>query len=197
MQLRNLLSNEPVQAVAPGATVIDAARLMLLQDVGLLPVVENGRLIGVVTDRDIVVRCVAEGKQAELLAVREMMSVEVILGFDDQDVEEGRQLLTDNGLRRLLVADRQQNLLGVVTRASLDGKEEPKKKPVKVTLYKEKTDSHGGHHKVSLRTVYVTGKQSHDEAKEAATKILEDEHKLPLTDMGTGIDAEDCPDTAR
>jgi len=101
--------------------------------------------------------------------------------------------MADNGIQRLPITKRQYRVVGVLSLAAMEGKPDPQKKPVKVTLFKEKTDSYGRPHKVSLRTVYVTDKDSDEEAKSAATKVVEEEHNAPLTQIADGLDSEKMP----
>ncbi len=194
MLLKELLSPEPVHSVHPDAKVVEIARLMLSFDVGLVPVVEGERLVGVVTDRDIVVRCIALEKPEESVCAADIMSMEVICGFEDQSSEEARNLMDEHGISRLPVINRQHRLIGVISAAELLGGSEAKSKPYKVTMYRHKTDSYGRPHKVPLKTVYVSGKVSEEEAKIAAERFVKEEHKSPLTDAVDAVDAEKLPD---
>ena len=194
MLLKELLSSEPVASVHPDAKVVEIARLMLNQDVGLVPVIEAERLVGVVTDRDIVVRCIALEKPEESVSAADIMSMEVICGFEDQSSEEAQGLMNEYGISRLPVISREHQLLGVISAATLEGGSEAKRKPYKVTMYRHKTDSYGRPHKVPLKTVYVSGKVSEEEAKVAAERFVKEEHKSPLTEAVDAVDAEKLPD---
>ena len=194
MLLKELLSSEPVLSVHPDAKVVEIARLMLNKDVGLVPVIESERLVGVVTDRDIVVRCIALEKPEESVSAADIMSMEVICGFEDQSSEEARGLMDEYGISRLPVISREHQLLGVISAATLEGGSEAKRKPYKVTMYRHKTDSYGRPHKVPLKTVYVSGKVSEEEAKIAAERFVKEEHKSPLTEAVDAVDAEKMPD---
>lgn len=194
MLLKELLSSEPVLSVHPDAKVVEIARLMLNQDVGLVPVIEAERLVGVVTDRDIVVRCIALEKPEESVCAADIMSMEVICGFEDQSSEEAQGLMDEYGISRLPVISREHQLLGVVSTATLEGGSEAKRKPYKVTMYRHKTDSYGRPHKVPLKTVYVSGKVSEEEAKISAERFVKEEHKSPLTEAVDAVDAEKMPD---
>ncbi len=190
MQLIELLSTEPVEKVSADADVVEAARLMRDHDTGALFVVADGRLAGVITDRDIVVRSVAD-ELMRSARVRDIMSVEVVTAFGDQTVEEAKELIAEHGITRLPVVDREHQPLGILSLASLENKEEAQKKPLKVTAYKEKTDSTGRPHKVPLRTVYVTSKDSEEEAKDVAARIVEKEQRTPF--VADGLAAEKMP----
>lgn len=193
MQLRELLPPESAQAVDRSAKVVEVARKMVSLDVGLIPVVEDEKLVGVITDRDIVIRCAAEEKPEEAVTAADIMSLEVVCGFEDQTVEEARALLAEYEIARLPVITKEHKLLGVLTLAELEGKSESKLKPYKVTLYREKTDSYGRPHKVPLKTVYVSGKRSLEEAKAAAAKLVEHEQKNPTLAAANGVDVERMP----
>lgn len=193
MLLRDLLAPEPVHVVGLDATVIQVARQMLKHDLGLIPVVDDNRLVGVVTDRDIVLRCVAQEKEEETLSVRDVMSLDVVCGFEDQTVEEVKELMAQYGVRRLPVVDREHKVLGVLSRERLEGKEEPQEKPVKVTMYREKTDSYGRPHKVPLKTVYVSGRKSDEDAKKTATEFVQQKENIPVAEIVDEIDVEKVP----
>lgn len=103
-----------VHVAAPDQTIRDAASVMAAEDVGSLPVGENDRLIGMVTDRDIVLRAVALGLGAQT-PVREVMSEEIRYCFDDDDVSHVAQNMAELGVRRLPVVNRDKRLVGMVT----------------------------------------------------------------------------------
>jgi CBS domain-containing protein len=89
------------------------------EDIGSLPVVENERLVGMVTDRDIVVRAVAEGQDVRTATAREAMSPRILYCFDDQTVEEVLENMGEQQIRRLPVVDRDKRLVGVVSLGDL------------------------------------------------------------------------------
>jgi CBS domain-containing protein len=103
-----------VQMAAPSQSVRDAARMMAELDVGVLPVGENDRLVGMITDRDIVVRAVAAGHGPDT-PVREVMSAQVQYCFEDQTVEEITANMADIQVRRLPVVDRDKRLVGIIS----------------------------------------------------------------------------------
>jgi CBS domain-containing protein len=103
-----------VQVISPTQTIRDAARIMAKIDAGVLPVGENDRLVGVITDRDITIRAVAEGK-APTTKVNEVMSKEVLYCFDDQDLDEVAQNMADMKVRRLPVVNRDKRLVGIIS----------------------------------------------------------------------------------
>jgi CBS domain-containing protein len=103
-----------VQIATPSQSVRDAARLMAELDVGVLPVGENDRLVGMITDRDIVVRAVAAGYGPDT-PVREVMSPQVQYCFEDQTVEEITANMGEIQVRRLPVVDRDKRLVGIIS----------------------------------------------------------------------------------
>ena len=103
-----------VRLASPEQTVEEAAKAMAEADAGALPVGENDRLIGVVTDRDIVVRGVANGKGGKT-KIRDVMTKEVKYCFDDEDVEDVAENMAEHRLRRMLVLNREKRLVGLVS----------------------------------------------------------------------------------
>ena len=103
-----------VQVASPTQSIRDAARIMAKIDAGALPVGENDRLVGVITDRDITVRAVAEGK-APTTKIRDVMSQEVLYCFEDQDLDEVAQNMADMKVRRLPVVNRDKRLVGIIS----------------------------------------------------------------------------------
>lgn len=103
------------KCVAPDNTLVEAAGLMRQLDVGALPVCEHDRVAGMVTDRDIVLRGVANGRDANTTTVSEVMSPGVIPIFADQEVEEAVRLMEEKQVRRLPVLDRAKRLVGIVS----------------------------------------------------------------------------------
>lgn len=114
MQLLKDVMSYDVQVISPDATVQDAAAKMRDAGFGMLPVGENDRMIGAVTDRDIVVRAVAEGKGGDTL-VREVMSKDVLWCYEDDSVEAGADMMSQHQVRRLPVVNREKRLVGIVS----------------------------------------------------------------------------------
>ena len=108
-----------VDVIDPNTAVGDAARRMRDDNVGALPVGENDRLIGMVTDRDIVVRGVAENRLDGTTSVRDLMSEHVYYCFEDDDLEQAAQIMAEHQVRRLPVLNRQKRLVGIVALADL------------------------------------------------------------------------------
>src|SRR6266511_3074693 len=165
------------------------------QCLGLLPVIEDGRLIGMVTDRDLTVRVLAEGLDAST-AVREIMSIEIICGFPDELVESAEARAYE-GIRRLPVIDSEYRLVGLVSATRLkDGAST--KTARRVTFVRQKTDSYGRPHDVRLKTVYVTGARSKEQATEKAVERFQKElGSTPWSNLATDIEVNDSADGNR
>jgi CBS domain-containing protein len=118
MQVQEIMHKD-VQLADPNMTIRDVARRMRAENVGALPVGENDRLIGMVTDRDIVVRAVADERVPGNTTVRDVMSEGVCYCFDDDDVGRAAEVMADHQVRRLPVLNRQKRLVGVVALADL------------------------------------------------------------------------------
>jgi CBS domain-containing protein len=103
-----------VRLVDPGTTLKEAAALMRDGDFGLLPIGENNRLVGTITDRDIAIRAVAEGKDPAGTPVRDAMSEGIVYCFEDQSVAEAAALMGEKQIRRLPVLNRDKRLVGIV-----------------------------------------------------------------------------------
>jgi CBS domain-containing protein len=103
-----------VRLCTPGTPIRDVARIMAEIDAGSMPVGENDRLIGMVTDRDIAIRAVAAGKGPDT-PVREVMSEHVHYCFDDEEVDDVAQNMGDVRVRRLPVVNREKRLVGILS----------------------------------------------------------------------------------
>jgi CBS domain-containing protein len=113
-----------VEIANPDQTIQEAAKMMCDCDTGVLPVGENDRLVGMITDRDIAIRAVAEGKSCDT-KVREVMSGEVLYCFDDQELEDVARNMADIKVRRLPVLNRNKHLVGIISLGDLSKKEDP------------------------------------------------------------------------
>ena len=111
-ELKDLMSRD-VKVISPDMTIGDAARKMRDGDFGMMPVGEDDRLIGTISDRDIAIRAVAEGKDAGT-PVREVMSEGVAWAYEDDSVEEAARIMSERQVRRLPVVDRSKRLVGIV-----------------------------------------------------------------------------------
>ena len=103
------------RCVGPDNTLVEAAGLMRELDVGALPVCDNDRLAGMVTDRDITLRGVANGRDPNTTAIRDVMSPGIVYVFADQEVEEVARVMEERQVRRLPVLNREKRLVGIVS----------------------------------------------------------------------------------
>ncbi len=117
MKVRELMATEPI-SVEPKATLGEVATLMKQQDCGSIPVVEGGRLVGIVTDRDIVVRGVAAGKDPKTQRVSEVMSANPVTIGPDDDVTDAEKKMADRQIRRLPVVEAGK-LVGIIVTAQI------------------------------------------------------------------------------
>ncbi|MBS0222291.1 MAG: CBS domain-containing protein [Proteobacteria bacterium] len=113
MQVREAMSS-PVQITLPSHTIQQAAQFMLECDSGVLPVGDKDRLIGMITDRDIALRAVANGKGPQT-PVRDVMSNEVMYCFEDEDIEHVARNMGELQVRRLPVVSRDKELVGILS----------------------------------------------------------------------------------
>ena len=111
-----------VKLVKPETTIREAAALMAQIDAGSLPVAEDDRLIGMVTDRDIAIRAVAEGKLPQT-KVSEVMTREMLYCFDDQELDDIAKNMGQNQVRRLPVVNHDKRLVGILSLGDLARKD--------------------------------------------------------------------------
>jgi len=118
MQLKDIMT-PGVEVIAPEASIYEAAEKMSHLDIGPLPVCDGKRLVGMLTDRDITVRAVAAGRDPLTTQVREVMTPDVVYGFDDQEVQDAVRLMEQYQIRRLPVLNRSKQLVGMVALGDL------------------------------------------------------------------------------
>jgi CBS domain-containing protein len=117
MKIREAMTQD-VRLARPDQTIREAANLMAELDIGALPVEENDRLVGMITDRDIAVRAVAQGKGPET-QVRDAMTKDIKYCYEDQEIEEVTQNMGDLRVRRLPVLNRDKRLVGILSLGDL------------------------------------------------------------------------------
>ncbi len=116
-QIREIMTQNP-KTCGPQDSVVDVAKLMASEDVGPIPVVEGDKLVGIVTDRDIVVRVVAEGRDAQSTTLGEIASSEVATVSPDDDLDRALEVMGSKQIRRLPVVQGQR-LVGIVAQADV------------------------------------------------------------------------------
>jgi CBS domain-containing protein len=115
--IRDVMSTNPC-AIDADKPVAYAAKMMKQEDVGLAPIVEGDRLVGTLTDRDIVLRVVAEGKDPQTVTAREVASTDLVTVDPQQDLDEALRLMASNQVRRLPVVE-EGRLVGVLAQADV------------------------------------------------------------------------------
>lgn len=118
MRVKDVMT-QSVECTHPYATLQEVAAKMKALDVGLLPVCDDDRLSGVITDRDITLRSAAEGEAPSSVHVRDIMTPEVTFCFEDAPVSEAAQLMQEKQIRRLVVLDDNKQLVGIVSLGDL------------------------------------------------------------------------------
>jgi CBS domain-containing protein len=120
MNVRDVMTTNP-RTVSPNDSIQIAARIMKEEDTGVVPVVENGRAVGVVTDRDIVVRAVANGSQPNK-PVREIATIDIVCATPDMSTREATKIMSERQIRRLPVVEGDR-LVGIVSLGDIAVKE--------------------------------------------------------------------------
>jgi CBS domain-containing protein len=116
-QIRDLMTENP-SSCERSTSVLDAAKVMAREDVGPVPVVEGGRLVGLVTDRDLVVRVLAEGRDPQSTTVGEIASIDMVTVSPDDGLDDALKLLARHQVRRLPVVE-DDRLVGIVAQADI------------------------------------------------------------------------------
>ena len=116
--IKDVMTSDPC-TIDADKSVAYAAKMMRDEDVGVAPIVESDKLVGMLTDRDIAVRVVAEGKDPERVTVREVASRQVVTVDPQQDLEEALRIMAKHQVRRLPVVEQDGRLVGVVAQADV------------------------------------------------------------------------------
>jgi len=117
-QVRDVMTPNP-KTVTEKDSVLDVARIMRDQDTGVVPVVDGRKIIGMVTDRDIVVRAIADGKDISSVRVNEVMSKQVQTVNEDASVREVLEVMSGAQIRRVPVVNRNNEIVGIVSMKDL------------------------------------------------------------------------------
>ena len=123
-QIREVMTSNVV-TVEPGTSVVDAAKVMIQEEKGPLPVVEGDRVVAIVTDRDLVARVLAAGRDPNSVTVDEVATTDLVTTEPNLDLEEGRQMLAQHQLDRLLVVEEGDRLVGILSEADIRADEGP------------------------------------------------------------------------
>lgn len=114
MKIREIV-HAPVATVSPDTMLNDVAKLMKQHDCGSIPVVKSDKMIGMVTDRDIVIRCVAEAMDPMTITAEQCMSEGILYCYDDDALEDVAESMGDKKVRRMPIVDREKRLVGIVS----------------------------------------------------------------------------------
>lgn len=114
MKIQELMTTS-IECIAPTKSLKQAARRMKESNVGYLPVVQDGKLLGTITDRDITCYAVAIGRSPDETEVQKCMTKEVATCYEDQDIDEAAQLMEERHIRRLPILHRDNTLGGILT----------------------------------------------------------------------------------
>jgi CBS domain-containing protein len=118
MQIQEAMTQH-AEWIDPNISLKEAARIMRDRDIGCLPVGENDRLIGMITDRDIVCRAVADGVDPTATTARDVMSKGITYCFEDQDLEDAARLMEEKQIHHLPVLSRQKRMVGILSMSDL------------------------------------------------------------------------------
>jgi CBS domain-containing protein len=125
MKLSEIMTRDVV-VIQPDDSLQSAAKKMRDRNIGFLPVCDGETLIGVLSDRDITIRALAEGMDVNIMLGRDLMTAPAIYCFDDQDVSEAAKIMEENQIRRLVIVSREdKRLVGVVSLGDLARNETP------------------------------------------------------------------------
>ena len=116
--IQEFMTSNP-SAIDAGGSIASAAKIMRDENVGLVPIVDGERVVGTVTDRDIAIRVVAEGKDPQSGKVEEIASTELVTVKPQEDLDEALRLMASHQVRRLPVVDEDGRLVGVVAQADV------------------------------------------------------------------------------
>ena len=123
MKVREIMTTN-VECVGPDTNVIDLAQKMKTLDVGFLGVCENDRLVGTVTDRDLVIRGIASGRDPNMSSARDVMTHDVFWCFEEDNVKDVAAKMREKEVRRMLILSKDKRLVGVVSIGDLSKVEE-------------------------------------------------------------------------
>lgn len=123
-QIKEVMTSDVV-TIAPGTSAVDAAKVMIQEEKGPLPVVEGERVVAIVTDRDLIARVVAAGRDPNSVTVDEVATTDLVTAEPTLEVDEARRLLAQHQLDRLLVVEGGDRLVGILSEADIRADEGP------------------------------------------------------------------------
>lgn len=132
MKAKEIMTTNP-EIISPTTTLNEAAEKMRNQDIGFLPIGKNDRLIGAITDRDIVIRGLALGKDSTKSTVKDIMSDEIRYCFENDSLEKVADMMSDLQIRRLAVLNDQKRIVGIISLGDVACKSQDDKLTGKVT----------------------------------------------------------------
>jgi CBS domain-containing protein len=118
MQVKEVMTRNP-ETASPGVPIREVAEKMQSLNVGIIPICEGPRIVGVVTDRDVTIRATAHGRDTNTTPIREIMSSDLVCCYEDDDLEKCTRLMEERRIRRIPVLDRQEQLVGIVALVDL------------------------------------------------------------------------------
>jgi CBS domain-containing protein len=177
-------------------TVQVAAKRMKSEDVGCLVVGNGDQSEGIVTDRDLSVRCIGDGKDPSSTPVRDVMSVGVVDCHDDEPIGAVIERMIDQGVLRLPVRDRKGQVVGLISARdsvrSVPISKLSRRKSLRVRFVKEIVSSQGQIHQVPVQNVYVTGGGDQDHAvAEAVERFQSDQRVVDWRLVADGVEIEE------
>jgi len=125
MQVKDIMTHNP-EVVRSDALLQEVAEKMKTLEIGILPVCNEDRVVGLLTDRDLTVRATAAGCDPTMMQVCDVMTTEVVYCFEDQDVAEAAKLMEERQVRRVLVLNQRHRLVGIVSLDDLAVGSDPK-----------------------------------------------------------------------
>ena len=123
-QIKEFMTSDVV-TIAPGTSAVDAAKVMIQEEKGPLPVVEGERVVAIVTDRDLIARVVAAGRDPNSVTVDDVATTDLVTAAPTLEVDEARRLLAQHQLDRLLVVEEGDRLVGILSEADIRADEGP------------------------------------------------------------------------
>lgn len=114
MKVRQVM-HKGAEACDPATPVAEIAKLMKTGDIGAVPISDNGKIVGMVTDRDIALRALADGRDPNKLTARDVMSASVSCCGEDEEIDKALRLMEDRKIRRLPVTDAKSKLVGILS----------------------------------------------------------------------------------